>query len=64
MRHYLDELKIVFKAACIDIRENLFRPINNIKVIFGLAEEKSIAERIDDVRKQEQAQEKSENHHS
>lgn len=37
---------VILRAAFQDIAENLFRPVHNLKVVFGLAKEKSIEDRL------------------
>jgi hypothetical protein len=44
----LDSILVVFRAAWKDFVRNYFRPIHNAKVLFGLEQEKSIYELIEE----------------
>jgi hypothetical protein len=46
MSNMIHELSIVFRAAFKDTVKNIFRPIHNARVILGLEQEPSIAEKI------------------
>lgn len=47
MSNIIKELSIVFGAALTDTVANIFKPVHNAKVILGLEQEPSIADKIE-----------------